>query len=140
MKKISPNDSLANAIILLEARKEKEFFELKEQFHAVQESLKPINLLKDTFKSVTNSPDIKKGIGKTLIGVTSEFLMRNIFFRKTYNPVKIIAGLALQTVVTGIATNNSDKIKSTSQKIFGALLGKLKRKKTGTSPIEIQPL
>jgi len=138
MKKISPNEVLNNAIILLEAKRDREFFELKEQFHAVQESLKPINILKDTFNAVSTSPDIRNGIGKTLLGVTSEFLMRNIFFRKTYNPIKIIAGLALQTVVTGITTNNSEKIKSIGQKIFSSIFSKLKNKKVEITPTEIQ--
>ena len=34
------------------------------QLNGVLESIKPINLIKDTFKAVTASPDLKNGIGK----------------------------------------------------------------------------
>jgi len=126
MKKNSPNDSLDEAIALLETKRGQELMQLKEQLHLVHESLKPINLIKDTFKAVTASPDLKDGIGKTAIGVASGLLVKNILFRKTHNPLKLVTRTVLETIAAGIASNNSDKIKSTGQRLFHALLSKIK--------------
>ena len=128
MKKNSPNDLLDEAIDLLETKRALELIHLKEQLNEVLESLKPINLIKDTIKKVTTSPDLKSGIGTTAIGVASGLLVKNILFRKTHNPLKLVARTMLQTVAAGIATNNSDIIKSTAQSIFHALLSKFKHK------------
>jgi len=130
MKKNSPNDSLDEAIALLETKRGQELMQLKEQLHLVHESLKPINLIKDTFKAVTASPDLKDGIGKTAIGVASGLLVKNILFRKTHNPLKLVARTVLETIAAGVASNNSDKIKSMGQKLFHALLLKIKHNKS----------
>ncbi len=126
MKNLLPNESLVEAIALLEAKRDRELIELKEQFHAVNESLKPINLIKDAFRSVTASPDLKNGIDKTLIGGFSGFLVKNILFRNSFNPLKIITRIGLQAITASFAAQNSDKIKSTSQKLFHAILSKIK--------------
>lgn len=126
MKKNSPNDLLDEEIEVLEIKRTQQLIQLKEQLHAVHESIKPINIIKDTVRKVTSSPDLKSGIGKTAIGVASRLLVKNLIFRKTHNPLKLFAGIVLQTVASGIASNNSDKIKSTGQKLFHALLSKMR--------------
>jgi len=126
MKKSSPNDLLDEAIDLLESKRTLELFQLKEQLNEVFESLKPINLIKDTIKKVTTSPDLTNGIGKTAIGVVSGLLVKNIVFRKTTIPVKLVVRTLLQTAAAGIATNNFDKIKLTGQKLFHILFSKNK--------------
>ncbi|MEO6190586.1 MAG: hypothetical protein ABIO44_09800 [Saprospiraceae bacterium] len=126
MNKLSPNDSLNVAMSLLETKREIELHELKERFHAVQESVRPINLIKDTFKALTVPPDLNNGISKTLIGVASAFLVKKVLFRNSYNPLKIITSIAVQTITSSLAIKNSDKIKSTGEKLFHALLWKVK--------------
>ena len=126
MKKNSPNDLLDEAIEVLETKRVQQLLQLKEQLNEVLESLKPINLIKDTIKKVSSTPDIKSGIGKTAIWVASGLLVKSIFFRKTHNPLKLLAGIVLQTVASGIASNNSNKIESTGQKLFRALILKIK--------------
>jgi len=138
MKKKSPNDSLDEAIALLETKRDQELMQLKEQLHLVHESLKPINIIKDTFKAVTASPDLKNGISKTALGVASGLLVKNILFRNSYNPLKVVAGLVLQTVASGFTSKNFDKIKSTGKGIFHALFSKSKRNKDGVQESEMQ--
>jgi len=137
MKKNSPNDSLDEAIVLLELKRDLELLQLKQQLNEVLESLKPINLIKDTFNAVTASPDLKNGIGKTVLGVASGLLVKNILFRNSYNPLKVVAGIVLQTVASGLAAKNSDKIKSTGQRLFHAILLKFKRNKNGEHESEM---
>lgn len=127
MKKNSPNEMLDAAIELLESKRRIELIQLKGQVNEVLESLKPINLIKDTFKKVTASPDLKSGFGKTAIGIASGLLIKILLFRKTHNPLKILARTAVQTAIVGIASYNSDKIKSTGQGVFRALFSKSRR-------------
>ena len=126
MKQTTPNSLLDEAIQQLETKRDMELIQLKSGFNEVLDSLKPINLIKDTLRKVTTSTDLKEGVGKTAIGVASGLLVKNILFRKTHNPLKLIARVMLQTVATGLAASNSDKIKSTGQKLFHVLLSKIK--------------
>jgi len=131
MKKLLPNNLLKETITLLEAKRDRELIELKEQFYEVKESLKPINLIKNTFKSVTASTDLKSGIDKSVIGLFSGFLVKNILFRNSYNPLKIAANIGMQIITASLAAKNSDIIKSTGQKLFQALFSKIKINKNG---------
>lgn len=118
MKKVSPNGELNQLIDSMEKKRDEELIQLKEQMRAVHESLKPINLIKDTFKAVATSPDLKNRIGKTAIGIASGFLVKKVFFRNSRNPLKIISSIALQTIASGFATKNFNKIKSSRSKFF----------------------
>jgi len=118
MTKESAMSILQNDILLQEAKRNNDFLILKEQLNTTYESLRPINFIKNTIKDVTASPDIKEGIGKTLIGIATGFLAKKIMLGSSENPIKKIAGMALQAIVTKIATNNSDKIKDSGINIF----------------------
>ncbi|MEP7197498.1 MAG: hypothetical protein ABI851_13335 [Saprospiraceae bacterium] len=138
MNKISPNDSLNLSIALLEKNHDRELIELKERLHAVLESVKPINIIKDTFKAINVSPDLKNGISKTVIGVASGFLVKNLLFRDSHNPLKMIASITLQTITSSFAIKNSDKIKSTGEKLFHVLLLKVKEYRKEVRQREMQ--
>ncbi len=118
MKKERPSDLLNEAIASLEIKKQKELVDLKEQFQLTYETLKPINILKSAFSQITSSPETKKTVSSTAIGMASGFLARKVLFRPTWNPIKKIAGMLLQAVVSNYAAKNSDKIKSSGQKLL----------------------
>lgn len=128
MKKLSPNDSLDQAIDLLELERRKEFDELRLQSHQLYENMKPINLIKSAIEEVTTSPDVQKGVEKAAMGATAGFLVKSIVFRKSHNPLKILASIALQTIATSMAVKHSSEIKSTGQKFFDKLRNIIKRK------------
>jgi len=118
MKTETATDSLNRDILLLEEKRCKEFNNLKEQLHTTYESLKPINLIKSTIIDVTQSPDIKEGMGKAAIGMASGYLLKKLVFGSSINPFKKLAGVAFQAIVTNVAAKNSDKIKETGINIF----------------------
>ena len=126
MQKIKPSDTLNSAILLLEIKREEELVILKEQFQITYESLKPINLLKNTFSELTHSPDFKNGVGSSVIGIATGFLTRKILLRQSRNPIKRLLGVVLQTLVTNFAAKNSDKIKSTGEFLLNAITTKRK--------------
>ena len=128
MKKKSPNDLLDESIQLMEIKRDMELVQLKLELNGVLDSLKPINIIKNTLKKATTSTDLKEGIGKTALGVASSLLVKNVLFRKTHNPLKLFARGMLQTVAIGFAANSSDKLKLTGQKFLHSLLSKIVRK------------
>lgn len=128
MKKNSPNAFLKESIEQMEIKRAQELILLKAQVNEIRESLTAGSLIKNTFKSVTASNDVKTGIGKTVIGLASGLLIKKIFFRKSFNPLKIAAGYLIQTGVTVLVANNSDKINSVGKKIFQTIISKFKRK------------
>ena len=75
----TPNELLCNKINLLKVRQEQELEDIKEQFEFTCEKLRPINLVKEVFKELTQSPDVKSEIGSAAIGITSGYLIKKIF-------------------------------------------------------------
>lgn len=127
MKKKSPNDLLDESIQVLEIKRDMELVQLKLELNGLLESLKPLNIIKNTIKKATNSSDLKEGVGKTALGVASSMLVKNVLFRNTHNPMKLIARGILETIAIGFAANSSDKIKLSGQKLLHSLLSKIVR-------------
>ena len=124
MKKKSPNDLLNDSIQLLEAKRDLELIQLKQAFDEVRDSLKPMNIIKETIKKATFSSDVKEGLGKTALGVASGFLVKNLLFRNTLNPAKLVARGVVQTAAVGLTATNLDKIKLKGAKLLRAVLPK----------------
>jgi hypothetical protein len=125
MEKINKTKALYEAIALLEIKRATELRALKDQLHDGYESLKPVNILKNTFKEVTSSPDLKKGLGTAAMGIASGYLMKNIFIHSTKNPLMRLAGLLIQTATTNMVVKNSDTIRESGGKILHAITSKI---------------
>ena len=117
--KETETDILTREILLLKAQRAAEFSSLKGQLHDTYESLRPVNLIRNTFNDLTHSPEIKGGLRKAAVGLAAGFILKKIFFGSSINPVKRLAGAAFQTVVTNVAAKNSDKILQRMVLIFG---------------------
>ena len=133
MKVETASQILSREISLLERKKSQEFKNLKEQLHNTYESMKPINLLKNTLEDITQSPEIKHDFTKAAIAMFTGYLVKKLVFKSSVNPLKILAGAAFQTFVTNIAAKNSDKIKEAAISIFEMTKDLIKPKKTGFS-------
>ena len=118
MKVETASQILSREISLLERKKSQEFKNLKEQLHNTYESMKPINLLKNTLEDITHSPEIKHDFTKAAIAMFTGYLVKKLVFKSSVNPLKILAGAAFQTFATNIAAKNSDKIKVAGISIF----------------------
>ncbi len=123
----TPNNILDESIQMMETKRDLELIQIKLELHELFESLKPMNIIKDTISKVTTSPDLKQGIGKTAVGVASGILVKKILFRGTHNPLKTVARTLLQIAATGFAAKNADKMKTAAQKLFYGLVSKIKR-------------
>jgi hypothetical protein len=112
MTEKDPATRLKDAIEQLELRQAREWLSLKEQFLDTYESLKPLNVLKNTWKEVSTSPDIKENVLGTTLGLTVGHLARSLFVGASQQPLKKILGTLLQAGVSNVVASNSGLLKS----------------------------
>ncbi len=118
MPQIDTASSLRVAILKLETQQESEGKVLKEQFHLAYESIKPINLIKSTFKEVTASQDLKDNLLNTTVGITAGYLSKKIFEGVSNNPLRKLLGTALMFGITNVVAKNPDTVKAVAKGIF----------------------
>ena len=139
MKKETAAEVLRRDIVKLEARRSEDLHLLKEQLHDTYESLKPANIIKSIFKSATESPELTTGIGKAAMGVTAGHLIKKLIFGSSHNPLKKMAGVAIQAIVTNLVSNNSEKIQASGKNIFQTIKSLITSKKNETiHPTEVE--
>lgn len=124
MDKITNITELNQAILLLEAKQTLEGCMLKEQSKITYESLKPINLIKNTIKELASSPDFKADLINTSLGVVVGYLSKKLAIGETNNPFKQLLGTILQMGVTSVVAKNSDGLKSTVLNLIQTLFAK----------------
>jgi len=103
--------ALNEEIQKLQAKQALELIVLREQFYVAYESLKPINLIKNTFKQVVTSPDIKNNLLNGIIGLATGFISKKILIGGAAGPVKKMMGSLLQVLVTNFVSRHSEKVK-----------------------------
>jgi hypothetical protein len=140
MEKESAEEMLTKAIALLEIKRAEELQVLKSQFQITHESFKPVSLLKSLLKEITESTSLKNGISSTSIGLATGYVAKSILFGKTKNPVKKLAGIALQSIVTNLASNNSDGIIHAVGSLLHTVTSKISAIKRKVPESEIEDL
>lgn len=110
MKKINQTDILDQTIALLKIKQEQELDAVKEQFHVAYESVKPLNLIKNTFADLSTTPGLKSNLLNNVIGLSTGYLTKKLLLGAAHNPVKKVLGAVLQFVVTNFVSKHSDNI------------------------------
>ncbi|MES1219551.1 MAG: hypothetical protein ABUT20_28875 [Bacteroidota bacterium] len=118
MQKINSETDLRNAILRLESKQAYEGQMLKEQFHLAYDSMKPVNILKNTFKAAIGSKELKADILTTTVGLTTGYLSKKLFEKVSHNPFRKLLGSALMFGITSIVTKNPRTVKSLGSKIL----------------------
>jgi len=127
MQQVTNSQTLRQSIESLKLKRELVLLDMKENFEEVCESLRPSNIIRNSIEGIVDSG--KTGnLGDAAIGVASGLLVKNILFKSSTNPLKKLAGTAIQALVTRIASRNSDKIKESGKNILQRIAAKLKRK------------
>ena len=125
---INNSQDLDAAIIELEKRKVIQESILKEQFHAVKESMKPLNFIKRQFSKLTHTPEIRDGVFKTVAGVGIGLLTKNTLLGRTIPLVKSLFGEAVENSVDRTVKTGADTIKAYGTAIYNNLFGKKTKK------------
>lgn len=124
MQEISNVAELKSAIQLLEAEQDAKWTELQREAAEAFESLKPINLIKDTLKEVSSSPYLLDNIIGTGVGMATGFISRKILVGPTSGLLKRLVGMALQFSVTNLVAHNPDGIMKAGRALFQTITGK----------------
>jgi len=118
MEKIKNIEELKSAIRQLENEKLMQQVLLKEQFMVICESLKPINILKDTLKEAHSDPTLKKTMVNNAIGFISGAAIRTIATGKSHNPLRNIVGMVLERLVA----RNAEGIRTVADNILEKII------------------
>lgn len=122
---------LKQTIRELETRQSAEWISLKTDCMSAYESLKLVNIIKNTLKQTLSAPELKANIVDTAVGLATGFLAKKAIIGKTGNPFKKVFGLILEMTVANKVANNAGAIKT----IGGILLNKLTPSKNGTEHV-----
>ena len=110
---------LLNELIL--STRNKQAYELesfKEELHGVCESLRPFNLIKEVFQEATNSPELKKNLTNSVIGLGTGFLFKKLLTGNSKTFGKKILGNAIQFGVANLVSKHVDEIKLITKHLF----------------------
>ncbi|HEV7423687.1 MAG TPA: hypothetical protein VGO21_00700 [Candidatus Paceibacterota bacterium] len=119
-KTITNSEELEEAIAALELKAKAQRKEIEVTFNAVSENLKPVNLVKNGFRSVF-SGEHKGELLNALIGLGSGLLSRKLILGKTNGFVGKTVGKAIQWGMAGLVSQNAEKIKEKAGGIIDRL-------------------
>ena len=124
MQNITSVADLKYAIQELETERKVKEQLLREQFYLTYESLKPVNILRNTLKNLFSSENLVENISGNAIGSVSGFILKRIFIGKSANKLKKLVGAILQFGIARIISQNSDQIKTFGQAVIQNLFTK----------------
>lgn len=118
MQKIESSLALRQAIAELENTQTVEEKILKEQFHLAYESMKPVNLIKSTFREVAASEEIRKQVLSTTIGLAAGFVSKKLFEGASHSPMRKLIGTALMFGITEVAARNPEALSAAAKGVI----------------------
>jgi hypothetical protein len=118
MSAITNIQELNSAILLLENQMNQTEILLIDQYKLLRDRLRPVNLIKTTFKELFADRNFKKELLNTSIGIVSGYLSKKITIGATNNPLKKLLGGMLQLGVTTLVSRNGDEIRSQVQDMY----------------------
>ena len=118
MKNINSGTDLRNAILQLEGKMADEGEMLKEQFFLTIDSMKPINLIKSTFREAAGSTELQDNLINSTIGMSAGFISKLLFQGISGSPVKKILGTALMFGIKNLVAQNPETVKTWGKVFF----------------------
>ena len=113
MKKTNAKEALDESIRLLKHKQELELQVLRDQFQLTYESIKPINLIKNTLYQVASSSEIRNNILNNVVGLATGYLAKKILLGASHNPVKKILGTIFQFAIANVVAKRKENITET---------------------------
>lgn len=125
MQKVTSTSELKEAIARLEYKQKEQWIDLKDNIGIAFESLKPINLIKSTYREFMSTPHVAENIVGSTVGLASGFITKKLIVRKSGNVLRNFAGGLAQMFISNFISRHSGTIKT----VGSALLHKLFYKK-----------
>jgi hypothetical protein len=133
MQLINSSEDLKQAIRELEQKQSNDLTSLKEEYNKAYKSFKLSNILKNTFKDLVKSPELKTDIVNGAIGLATGVVTKKLLVGKTINPIKNIFGWLVEMVVANGVSKNTDQIKTVGTAIFKTLFSKKEKQEKITN-------
>jgi len=127
MKNIKSTDELKAAILQLENRQIIQEQLLKEQFNIVYNSLKPLNLIKNTIRDLISSKEIQEDIIGYAGNVVADFVSKQFFKGSSENYVKKYARQLIHNGITTIISLYSGTIRDFGESLINKFLDRNKK-------------
>ena len=119
---IKNSADLKAAILELEDKRDREKKQLVKNLNELNESLKPINLIKSTIQKVKEGPGVGPTLVKATVGVGMTMLSKKFLFGKSPGIFRKIIGSAIQMGLAGLVAQKTPTLnapgKSLLSKIF----------------------
>lgn len=112
MQKIDSTSSLSETIHELEMRRVEEGKMLKEQANQAYENIKPINLIKSTFKEALDAQDLRTDIINLSLGLIAGYVSKQVFSGLEDSPLKKLLSTSLQFGITLFIIKNPETIQA----------------------------
>ncbi|MCX6268597.1 MAG: hypothetical protein NTW16_14785 [Bacteroidetes bacterium] len=109
---------LRETIIHLEMKRSVEGRMLEEQFHLAVDSMKPVSLIRTTFKEVISSGDLKENIVSTSVGLAAGILGKIIIGSVTKSPFKKLLGTMAMFGITKVISRNPETVNSVGKSVL----------------------
>ena len=112
MQKIDSATNIKDRILQLENKQAVELRLLRAQLNFTYESMKPINLVRNTFKEVVASEELTDNIVNTSVGVAAGYVSKKMFEQTSHSPFRKLLGTAIMFGVTNLVAKNPHTLKS----------------------------
>ena len=99
MNKITSSTELREAIFRMEIKQAEDGRLLKQQFVQTYESMKPVNIIKNSIKEFAATPNIKENLFKAGINMAANYFLKSSLANSAKNPIKKV----LQTILGAIS-------------------------------------
>jgi len=118
--KINNSAELHTAIKQLEYEEKINKNKLIDQFHKTHESLKPINILKNSLGKIVKSPATVDNVVNTAVGLGTGLLSKSLIGKSTGIAKRLLI-TALELGTVGLVSKNSESIKLTGLNLLSKI-------------------
>lgn len=114
----SEEQLLNEKIIALQAIQTMQLEVLKLQLEITYQSLRPVNLLKNTLYEISTSEEIKENLLNNAIGLATGYISKKALTASSHNPLVKLAGSLLQFTIANVVAKHPETIKQVSKNIL----------------------
>ena len=91
--------------------------------------MKPINLIKSTFKEIAASQEIKEDLFNTTVGLTAGYISKVLFEGVSHSPMRKLMGTVLMFGITNVVAKHPETVKSVGRSFFGMISSKSRERR-----------
>jgi hypothetical protein len=132
MQKVTSTAELKEAILQLEQQQKEQWVDLKDHIGLAFDALKPINLLRTTYREFLSTPHVAEDLIGSTIGLTTGFITKKLIVKKSRNILRNFAGGLAQMLISNFVSRNAGTIKTIGSGLIHRVFYK-KKLDTGTA-------